>query len=91
MKQVTTETIRERINELGRHISHGQISLIEEFELASLYKLLGFMEQRTVTIPVTLPPTLWCQFDDSPQHIAVLEKRLVLSALTDAGINWRAP
>lgn len=88
MKQVTPETVSERKNELKRRISSGVISLNEEFELACLYKLLGFLDSRSVT--VALPPIIWAQFDDSPQLTPVLERGAVLAVLTAAGIKWEA-
>ncbi|MET5290161.1 hypothetical protein WH835_11220 [Raoultella planticola] len=85
MKQVTPETVSERKSELKRRISSGVISLNEEFELACLYKLLGLLDSRSVT--VTLPPTIWAQFDDSPQLTPVLEREAVLAVLTAVGIK----
>lgn len=43
MKQVTIETVRGRMNELGQGIARGGLSLREEFELACLGRLLESM------------------------------------------------
>lgn len=40
MRDVTIETVRERMNELGQRITTRRISLREEFELACLRELL---------------------------------------------------
>ncbi|HDO6812569.1 hypothetical protein VSS22_11400 [Klebsiella pneumoniae] len=44
MRDVTTETVRERMNELGQRIRTGRLSLREEFELACLRVLLTHMD-----------------------------------------------
>ena len=46
MKQVTIDTVRERIAELEMVHGHGELSLRGEFELACLRKLLAGMEQK---------------------------------------------
>lgn len=48
MRDVTTETVRERMNELGQRITTGRISLREEFELACLRELLARMDAASV-------------------------------------------
>lgn len=44
MKQVTIETVRQRITELGEYASRGGLSLREEFELECLGALAGAMD-----------------------------------------------
>jgi hypothetical protein len=50
MRDVTTETVRERMNELGQRITTGRISLREEFELACLRELLALMKPRSAPV-----------------------------------------
>lgn len=47
MKQVTIDTVRERIAELEMVYSHGELSLRGEFELACLRELVALMDAKT--------------------------------------------
>ncbi|HHT0105350.1 TPA: hypothetical protein ACTXAP_004747 [Raoultella planticola] len=60
MRDVTTETVRERMNELGQRITTDRISLREEFELSCLRELLALMNSKAAAdnpqvIPGCLP------------------------------------
>lgn len=61
MRDVTTETVRERMNELGQRIRTGRISLREEFELSCLLALLALMESRMVKLPKPHAHLIWIQ------------------------------
>lgn len=57
---------------------------IERAEAAE--KRIAELEAREVQ----LPPTIWYDFDGESQEIAVLEKRLVEKALSEAGVKFTA-
>lgn len=50
MKQITIDTVRERIAELEMVHGHGELSLRGEFELACLRRLLATMEAQPVAV-----------------------------------------
>ncbi|MDM3132222.1 hypothetical protein OGY66_17715, partial [Citrobacter sp. CK205] len=57
-----------------------------EMEIEALRKRIAELEARAVK----LPPTIWYDCDGESQEIAVLEKRLVEKAVSDAGITIAA-